>query len=78
MASKREVVSFPGVLTGGGHEIACTVWAIKVTLPGSSAEKYINYRLGDEPLSLPDGHYLLSVNGQSIPMTRRNEKWISP
>jgi hypothetical protein len=45
MASQRERVSFPGTIKGGGDEATCTVYATKVTLPGTNESAYTDYSI---------------------------------
>jgi hypothetical protein len=77
MASTRELVSFPGRLKGEGHDATCTVWATRVSLPGSSAVADVHYSIKDVSAPLPDGSYEVLVNGEAIPVTRRDGDWIA-
>ena len=40
MSSRREMVRMPGRLQGMGHDVACTVFAEKVSLPGTDVYEY--------------------------------------
>ncbi len=77
MASMKETVSFSGILRGEGHEAICTVYATKVSLPGTSAVKYANHSIEKVSKTLPDGTYKLSVHGDTIPVKRREGLWLS-
>jgi hypothetical protein len=76
MVSKKERVRFTGELSGEGQEATCTALATRVSLPGFDAT-YIDYSISDVSHAIPDGRYVLSVNGETIPVVRRNGFWVS-
>jgi hypothetical protein len=78
MASRKERVSFPGILRGGGHEATCTVRATKVSLPGeASVFEYVDYSVENVTKPLPDGVYQLLAQGKTISLRNRNGSWLS-
>ncbi len=78
MASRKERVSFPGILHGGGHEAKCTVRATKVSLPGeASVFEYVDYSVENVTKPLPDGVYQLLAQGKTISLRYRNGSWLS-
>jgi len=78
MASRRESVSFPGILGGGGHEANCTVRATKVRLPGEPGVfELVDYSVENVSKALPDGLYQLSAQGKTISLRYQNGSWLS-
>jgi hypothetical protein len=77
MASMRERVSFRGILRGQGHEANCTVWATKVSLPGTSTVAYTHYTIDSVSTPLPEGEYQLSANGEVSTVRYQNGHWLS-
>ena len=78
MASKRERVSFPGILRGEGHEADCMVRATKVSLPGDpSAFEYVDYSIEKVSKLLPNGLYQLLAHGKTINVRYENGSWLS-
>jgi hypothetical protein len=74
MPTKREAVSFAGVLRGQGYEVSCTVSAIRVTLPGVD-QAYAQHSISSVSQTLPDGDYQLLANGQVIAMRKHGGGW---
>jgi hypothetical protein len=69
-------VTFRGMLCGRGSETSpCTVSAMEVAIPGDPAVYYTAYSITSVLRELPEGHYKLLVNGETIPITRRNGAW---
>jgi len=64
MASRREIVTLPALLTGMGTEIRCTVNAIKVTLGNANIFEYARLSLAGVPRNIPDGPYKLTFSGR--------------
>jgi len=77
MASMKERVSFPGILRGQGHEANCTVWATKVTLPGTGQSAYAKYSVENVSKMLPEGEYQLLANGEASAVRYQNGNWLS-
>jgi hypothetical protein len=78
MVSKRESVTFQGVLRGQGHEANCTVTAVKVSLPGANEFTHTHYDITAVSKQLPEGRYELTVHGESIPIKLENGFWLAP
>jgi len=78
MASRREPVSFPGTLRGGGHEANCTVRATKVSMAGEpSVFEYVDYSIENVSKPFPDGVYQLSAHGKTMTVRNQNGDWLS-
>jgi hypothetical protein len=79
MPSTKERACFEGILRGQGHEATCTVEATKVSLPGSNAVAYTGYRIDPRSvsMSLPDGIYTLSANGEQHQLRHQNGHWLA-
>jgi hypothetical protein len=77
MASTREMVQSTGVLRGEGQEATCTVFATKVTLPGTDETAYTNYSMENVSMALPDGNYELNVYGETIRVRHRRGDWLA-
>ena len=77
MPSKREPVSFSGVLRGQGQEATCTIDAIKVSLLGANVSNYVDFRVRSVSKALPEGVYELTANGEASRVQLRNGFWIA-
>ena len=77
MPSIRERVRFTGILRSEGQEAECTVWATKVSLPGSNAVAYAKYSIQSVSKPLPDGNYTLTVNGEQYAVRCHNGNWLA-
>lgn len=76
MSSKRELVSMLGRLQGMGHDVACTVFAEKVSLPGTDAYEHHRQFISGAPRDLQNGLYKLTFDGQAISVQRHNGAWV--
>jgi len=77
MASKREIVRLPGILSGQGHEATCTIEAVQVTLPGGGASALARQKIVSVSKTLPEGVYQLSINGGApSPVRYRDGQWL--
>ena len=75
MESQR---SFPGVLKGQGHEASCTVWFFGlVTLSGGGEFNYARMKITDVSPALPEGSYVLLVNGKEIAVRYHGGFWLA-
>jgi len=77
MASQRERVSFPGIIKGGGHDANCTMYATKVTLPGTSESAYTDFSIQSVSKSLPDGTYEVTARGETTRVRLQNGYWVA-
>jgi hypothetical protein len=77
MASQRESVSFPGIIKGGGHEASCTIYATKVTLPGTSESAYTDYSIQGVSKALPEGNYDVTARGETTRVRLQNGHWLA-
>ena len=78
MSSKRESVRLPGRLQGMGHDVACTVFAEKVSLPGTDVYEYDRSFISGAPRDLQNGLYKLTFDGRVLSAQRRNGAWTFP
>jgi hypothetical protein len=76
MSSKREPVRMPGRLQGMGHDVACTVFAEKVSLPGTDVYEYDRPFISGAPRDLQNGLYQLTFDGRVLSAKRCNGAWI--
>jgi hypothetical protein len=76
MPSKRESVRVPGRLQGMGQDVACTVFAEKVSLPGTDLYEYDRSFICGAPRDLPVGTYTLTFCGQAMSVQRHNGAWV--
>jgi hypothetical protein len=72
----KQLVSFPGILRGAGHEARCTVLATQLTLPGGSLIEHTDYSIRNISPDLPDGQYVLFTNGETITVTHCHGSWL--
>jgi len=78
MSSKREPVSMPGRLQGMGHDVACTVFAEKVLLPGTDVYEYDRPFVSGAPRDLQNGLYKLTFDGRVFSAKLHGGAWTSP
>lgn len=76
--SKRESVRMPGRLQGMGHDVACPVFAEKVSLPGTDLYEYDRPFISGAPRDLQNGLYKLTFDGRVLSAKRRNGGWVVP
>jgi hypothetical protein len=77
MASKREIVRLPGILSGEGHEATCIIEALQVTLPGGGTSALARQKIVSVSKTLPEGVYQLSINGgPPAPVRYRDGHWL--
>ena len=77
MASRKEIVRLPGILSGQGHEATCTIEALQVTLPGGGASALARQKVVNVSKTLPEGVYQLSINGgPPTPVRHSNGHWL--
>ena len=77
MASRKEIVTFSGLLRGNGLETPCTVRALKVSLPGGGPPAYARYEIAQVLKSLPEGVYQLFAQGGVSNVRFANGYWLS-
>jgi hypothetical protein len=75
MALHREVVVLSGRLRGMGREAACTLNAVKVSLPGTVVSHFAKCNIHQAPSDLPDGKYELTFDGERVLFEKRNAVW---
>ena len=75
MTCTREPVRISGVLNGNGLAAFCTVSAVRVALSGTRLFKNCRYSILWVAKPLPDGKYLLSVDGDTVPMRLSSGDW---
>jgi hypothetical protein len=63
MASKREIIRTPGLLSGQGHEATCMIEALQVTLLGGGPSALARQKIVSVSKTLPEGVYQLSIDG---------------
>jgi hypothetical protein len=76
MSSRREMVRMPGRLQGMGHDVACTVFAEKVSLPGTDVYEYDRSFISGAPRDLPAGRYTLTFDRRLHSVQRHNGAWV--
>jgi hypothetical protein len=76
MSSKRELVSMPGRLQGMGHDVPCTVFAEKVSLPGTDVYEHDRPFISGAPRDLQNGLYKVKFDGQAMSVQRHNGAWV--
>jgi hypothetical protein len=77
MVSKRESISFRGVLRGQGQEADCVVGAIAVSHPAGGPPALCRYSIVSVSKALPEGQYELLANGESVVLHLSNGHWLS-
>jgi hypothetical protein len=77
MSSKHELVSVSGRLQGMGRDVACTVFAEKVSLPGSDVYGYDRQFICGAPRDLQNGLYKLTFDGRVLSAERHRGRWVS-
>jgi len=75
MSSKRESVRLPGRLQGMGHDVACVVFAEKVSLSGTDVYEYHRSFISGAPRDLQNGLYKLTFDGRVLNAKRHNGEW---
>ena len=78
MSSKYELVSVSGRLQGMGRDVACTVFAEKVSLRGTDIYEYVRPFITGAPRDLQNGLYKLTFDGRVLSAQRRGGSWLSP
>lgn len=73
----RKVITFPGVLRGEGQESECIISATEVTLPGTSVSALANYSIQKVSKVLPEGHYQLIAQGETINIRHSEGNWLA-
>jgi hypothetical protein len=75
MTCTREPVKMPGVLSGGGRKVFCSVSALRVSLVGRRLFKNCRYSIDWLAAPLPHGDYKLSVEGMIVNMCFSERGW---
>jgi hypothetical protein len=75
MMSKKKLVTLYGVLKGNGHEAACRVKAVKVSLDAATFE-YTDLEVTEVSRPLPDGVYELEVENKKIRVRQSPLGWL--
>ena len=78
MSSKHELVSVSGRLQGMGRDVACTVFAEKVSLSGTDVYEYVRLFISGAPRDLQSGSYELTFDGRVLSAQRKGGKWLFP
>jgi hypothetical protein len=78
MSSNYELVSVSGRLQGMGRDVACTVFAEKVSLRGTDVSEYVRPLITGAPRGLQSGPYKLTFDGRVLSAQRRGGSWLSP
>jgi hypothetical protein len=77
MASDHGFVTVSGRLVGMGQDVACTVFAQKLAIPGFDTYNYARAHIVDHPTHLPDGIYSVTFDGTTLRVQRQNCAWTS-
>jgi hypothetical protein len=77
MTSTRERVSFPGIIRGQGQEAHCTVYATKVSLPGTSESAITDCDIQNVSKRLPDGNYQVTYAGRTDAVRYQGGNWLA-
>lgn len=72
----RSVVLIHGLLTGMGYHEPCEMLAIKESASGKAREMFSRCSVIDAPQQLPDGEYVVSFNGYSVPAKKEGGLWM--
>jgi hypothetical protein len=78
MSSNYELVSVSGRLQGMGRDVACTVFAEKVSRRGADAYEYVRPFITGAPRDLQNGLYKLTFDGRVLSAQLCNGGWSSP
>jgi hypothetical protein len=78
MSSNYEPVSMSGRLQGMGRDVACTVFAEKVSFRGTDVYEYVRLFIAGAPRDLQSGLYKLTFDGRVISAQRHGGKWVFP
>lgn len=65
-----------GLLKGMGYEAACTVSAIKVSLPDLDIWEYVQCDIHLAPENLPDGPYQVIFGGRTMKVKKLDGDWL--
>jgi len=76
--STREPVRCSGIIRGAGGEATCTVYAMKVSLPGTDQFEYVDWSVKNMSVNLPDGPYQVSAFGRVTAVAIRNGYFLNP
>ncbi len=60
-----------------GHQAACTVSAIKVSLPQLNIWEYVKCSIQHAPDDLPDGQYEVSFDGREMRLKKLDGGWLA-
>ena len=74
--SSEETVTLSAQLKGMDRETACTVSAVKVTLPEYRITGFVRCNIVEAPDNLPDGDYIVSLDGRALRVQRENGAWL--
>ncbi len=61
-----------------GRDVACTVFAEKVSLRGTDIYEYVRPFITGAPRDLQNGLYKLTFDGRVLSAQRRGGSWVSP
>jgi hypothetical protein len=75
MVSIREAVLVSGTLKGMNLEAACTVRAVKVSLPNLDILKWVRADIAHAPSELPDGAYNVNFEGRTMKVKKIAGNW---
>jgi hypothetical protein len=78
MSSRHETARVSGRLQGMGHNVRCTVHAVKVWHPSADVYEYVRPVVTGVPEDLPDGLYKLTFDAREVSVQRLNGAWVSP
>jgi hypothetical protein len=78
MSSNYELVSVSGRLQGMGRDVACTVFAEKVSRRGTDVYEYVRPFITGAPRDLQNGVYKLTFDGRVLSAKRKGGAWVSP
>jgi hypothetical protein len=70
-------VSVPGIIRGNGQTASCAVTAYDLkTVPGAADSNYARMEIHNVSPILPEGDYVLTFNGKTIPVLYRGGRWL--
>jgi hypothetical protein len=75
MVSRRVRLILSAQVEGMGRRERCRVHATRVFLAGTDKYEYLRPAIFGEPAGLPDGIYVLTFDGCSIPSQHLNGAW---
>ena len=76
MSSRRESVRLPGRLQGMGRDVSCTVFAEKVSRPGTDVYEYDRPFISGAPRDMENGLYKLTFDGRVLSAQQHNGGWV--